>query len=54
MEYNILIIEDEPSVSEMVKEYLEKENYRIHIATDGEDGLRAFWQSHKNRKNSLS
>lgn len=42
MEYRILLIEDDADVREMVKEYLERENYRVSTAVDGESGLALF------------
>jgi len=35
----ILIIEDEPPQAEMLRYNLEKENFRVAVATDGENGL---------------
>ncbi|WP_041701775.1 response regulator transcription factor [Gottschalkia acidurici] len=39
---NILIIEDEESVSEVLKAYLEKEKYKVHCAKRGLDGIKLF------------
>lgn len=39
MAKNILIIEDEKPIAEIVKFNLEKEDYKVSIAYDGEDGL---------------
>ena len=36
---NILIIEDEESVAEVMKAYLEKEGYRVKHTTRGLQGL---------------
>lgn len=35
----ILVVEDEYSLADMIRECLEKENYIVDIALDGEDGL---------------
>lgn len=35
MRKNILIVEDEKDIIEVLRYYLEKENYRIHVAEDG-------------------
>lgn len=37
-----MLIEDDADVREMVKEYLERENYRVSTAVDGESGLALF------------
>lgn len=39
---NILIIEDEESVSEVLKAYLEKEGYKVRCTTKGLEGLELF------------
>lgn len=39
---NILIIEDEKSVSEILKAYLEKEGYGVYITESGLDGVEIF------------
>lgn len=39
---NILIIEDEESVSEIVKAYLEKEGYKVYCASKGLEGIDLF------------
>lgn len=39
---NILIIEDEKSVSEVLKAYLEKEGYGVYITENGLDGIEIF------------
>lgn len=38
----ILIIEDEVGISKIIKSYLEKENYKVYQAFDGEEGLKVF------------
>ena len=35
MRKNILVVEDEKDIIEVLRYYLEKENYRIHVAQDG-------------------
>lgn len=39
---NILIIEDEKSVSEVLKAYLEKEGYKVYSTENGLDGIELF------------
>lgn len=39
MEQTILIVEDEPSIAELQRDYLEMSGYRTEIAVDGEEGL---------------
>ncbi|WNS45301.1 response regulator transcription factor [Paenibacillus sp. MMS20-IR301] len=39
MKGNILIVEDEPSIAELQRDYLEMNGYRTEIAVDGELGL---------------
>jgi Response regulators consisting of a CheY-like receiver domain and a winged-helix DNA-binding domain len=41
---NILIIEDEESVSEVIKAYLEKEGYKVYCAAEGLKGIKLFKQ----------
>ncbi len=38
---NILVIDDEPSITGLVKAYLEKEGYNVQTVADGEAGLKA-------------
>jgi DNA-binding response OmpR family regulator len=35
MRKNILVVEDEKDIIEVLRYYLEKENYRVHVAPDG-------------------
>ncbi|MEI3613512.1 response regulator transcription factor [Pseudogracilibacillus sp. SO30301A] len=42
MEGNLLIIEDDPEISEMIANYLEKEGYQSTVVHDGEEALRQF------------
>lgn len=44
MAHTLLFIEDDPSISEMVKHYLEKENYEVRCAFDGEEAVRYIEQ----------
>ena len=37
---HILVVEDEPDVSELLKHQLNNAGYEVTIAEDGEDGLR--------------
>ena len=39
MRKNILVVEDESDIIEVLRYYLEKENYRVHIARDGFQAL---------------
>lgn len=38
----ILIVEDEREIAELVRDYLEAEGYRVHLAFDGVEGLNYF------------
>lgn len=40
----ILIVEDELSISEIERAYLEKEGYKVIIANNGKDGLNLFYE----------
>jgi len=35
MRKNILVVEDEKDIVEVLRYYLEKDNYRVHVAEDG-------------------
>lgn len=39
---NILIIEDEESVAEVLKAYLEKEGYKVYLSEEGLKGIKLF------------
>ena len=41
MTARVLIIEDDPNVAEVVARYLQREGYRVQVATDGQVGLDA-------------
>jgi len=43
MPHQLLIIEDDPEISEMITEYLTKEGYTTRTAADGEQALQAFF-----------
>ena len=38
----VLVVDDEPTVREVVQHYLEREGYRVHVATDGPGALAAL------------
>ena len=37
----ILLVDDEPSIIQLVRMYLERENFRVEAAGDGESALQA-------------
>lgn len=39
---NILLVDDDPSISRLVQLYLEKEGFEVHTAARGDDALTAF------------
>ena len=39
MRKNIIVIEDDKDIVEIVRHFLEKEDYRVHVAEDGLTGL---------------
>jgi DNA-binding response OmpR family regulator len=41
----ILLIEDDPNLSEVLRDYLELQGYEIDRSFDGEDGLNTFYRS---------
>ena len=42
MNTKILVIDDDPSISEVIKHYFESEGYEVKVATDGIEGLNFF------------
>ena len=40
----ILVVEDEREIAELVRDYLKREQYEVHLASDGEEGLNIFRQ----------
>lgn len=42
MKYSILIVEDEFKISDVIKSYLEKENFNVYQAFNGEEALYKF------------
>lgn len=42
MGYTILVVEDEKNILDVIKAYLEKENYNVIIAADGEKAIELF------------
>lgn len=45
MKHSILLVEDDPAISEMVRAYLQLEGYEVTHAADGEAALRYFQDS---------
>ena len=43
-----MVVEDDPHIADLVSMYLRNEGFRVHVATSGEDGLRAI-RSHRPR-----
>lgn len=42
MQHKILLVEDDLSIQEMVKEYLTKDGFVVAVASDGEEGMTKF------------
>ena len=42
----LLVVEDDPNLGQILQEYLEVKGYETRLATDGEEGLRAYKQAH--------
>ena len=42
MNYNILVVEDEKNILDIISLYLEKENYNVYKAMDGEEALAIY------------
>ncbi len=45
MSNHILIIEDDPNIAELIRLYLEKDNFEVTIASDGKTGVDTFYSS---------
>ncbi len=45
MTINLLLVEDEPTLSSLLKEFLEIEGYKVYTALNGEDGFKLFKSS---------
>ncbi len=43
--WRILVVDDEPTVRDVVSRYLEREGYRVHSAADGDSARRLFDES---------
>ena len=41
---NVLLVEDEATLAMIIKDTLEGQGFRIHLAGDGEEGLRLFFE----------
>ncbi|NMM46766.1 response regulator transcription factor [Marinigracilibium pacificum] len=40
--YKLLIVEDDPNLGQILKEYLEVKGFETHLCRDGEEGLEAY------------
>jgi two-component system, OmpR family, KDP operon response regulator KdpE len=45
MNDSILVVDDEEAIRQMVRQYLEQEGYRVVVASNGAEALRAFYAS---------
>lgn len=43
---HVLVVEDDPNVSDVVRRYLEREGHRVSLAADGLSGLAAYRAEH--------
>jgi two-component system response regulator VicR len=41
----LLIVEDDPNLGQILKEYLQAKGFDTHLQPDGEEGLKAFYKS---------
>lgn len=41
---NVLVVEDEQTLAMIIKDTLEQKDFSIHLATDGQEGLRKFFE----------
>ena len=46
MSTHVLIIEDDPNIAELIRLYLEKDNFKVSIASDGKMGVDVFFKTH--------
>ncbi|MBQ2841304.1 MAG: response regulator transcription factor [Oscillospiraceae bacterium] len=46
MSTHVLIIEDDPNIAELIRLYLEKDDFRVSIASDGKSGVDIFFKAH--------
>lgn len=46
MSTRVLIIEDDPNIAELIRLYLEKDNFDVTIASDGKAGVDTFFNIH--------
>ena len=46
MSTHVLIIEDDPNIAELIRLYLEKDDFRVSIASDGKSGVDTFFKTH--------
>ena len=46
MSKHVLIIEDDPNIAELIRLYLEKDGFKVSIASDGKQGLDSFHNLH--------
>ena len=42
LDKKILVVDDDPNISELLKIYLEKEGYEVKVAADGFEGINTF------------
>ncbi len=45
MKANILVVDDEKAIGDLMKDILEAEGYRVAVAADGLEGLKAFFET---------
>lgn len=46
MSTHVLIIEDDPNIAELIRLYLEKDDFKVSIASDGKSGVDIFFKAH--------
>ncbi len=46
MPIHVLIIEDDPNIAELIRLYLEKDEFEVTIASDGKSGVDMFFKIH--------